>query len=108
MTMDNPSFSVLLCISSSISVSLLVYNFSRKNTLNRMLHTWATHHGYTLIRHEGRMFRISPFVLRRSTGQVVRFIEVVDGSGSRRTGWALCGSWGLGLWEHQVEVEWER
>lgn len=106
--MNHSSFTLLLCIAGAISIIFFVTSLSRQNTLNQMLHTWAKNHGYTLIRHEGRVLHISPFVLRRSTGQVVRYIEVVDSTGLHRRGWALCGSWGVGLWEHQVEVEWDR
>src|SRR4051812_21102864 len=66
-----------------------------------LLDEWAADQGWTVVRAEPAW--LGPWVFRSSIQRVFR-LTVYDRSGRRRTGWALCGGYLVGVYARRVEV----
>lgn len=96
----------ILVVPLLVAVAILGigWTFSRSR---RLLDDWAASNGFRLVSADYCWIRRGPFFWTTSKGQTVYRITAVDGDGNRRTGWARCGSFLLGLWAGRVEVRWD-
>jgi len=82
----------------------LAWRFSRAR---RILESWAADNGFQIRSSQVRLFRLGPFLWRKSKGQVVYYVTVQLHDGTTRRGWVKCGSWWWGTFQNEAEVSWE-
>jgi hypothetical protein len=75
----------------------------------RLMDEWAAENGYKVFRADLKVLSSGPFsqLLTMLTMQHVCRIQVVDGEGQERCGWARGGGLLSGLWKRKLEIRWE-
>lgn len=68
---------------------------------------WARDNDYRIVASEYRFWREGPFWWRSTDSQIVQRITVKDRYGNERSGYMRSGHWLFGLWNDNVDVEWD-
>jgi hypothetical protein len=89
----------------ALAIFGVVWHYRRAASI---LENWAYNHRFRILSREYRYFFRGPFTWFSSKNQVVYYVTVENKNGEVRTGWVRCGSYFLGLWSDDVDVQWER
>jgi hypothetical protein len=101
--MDETFGTILVLVMLGCVLALWGWHFSRSR---KMVEQWARDNGLELIEARRQVLFYGPFYWQVGHRSVF-LVTVRDGSGQVRHGYVRVGSWFLGLFSDQVNVEWD-
>lgn len=103
------SIIILTVVFIGIAIFVAVASYTWRETRSMsMLEQWASENSFQLLSTSRSHFTLgTPFWAASSKSQTVYRITVRDRQGKTLSGYALCGSWVLGLRADRVEIKWD-
>jgi hypothetical protein len=96
---------ILFTVGLPVLVIVFIIGMNRRS--GQLLDRWASQNGYHIIERERRRYRKGPFFWTSSNNQVIYRVTVRDAYGNFHRGWVRCGSYQLGSWSGDVDVQWD-